>query len=638
MNMKKVLVRSLPVALAVHSTVAFSSTSYRRRSAGVMASYSHLASHSPESFTSMITETVNNTPLSEVSSTLSALPPSVALAVDPLMTNPTFWTSSVLLIIVGMLVAWDTIVERAREATPPAIASVIDNILIEMGSLGFIGLVLSAILNNPVSPLQTVVQHLSQDYLGDEELLLESFHFLHELFFQAAIVYFFGSAWMTQRVIDSIEFASDLAEEHIMDHKKRMTGDDSIDEESLAMEDYQTMLREYQDTRNLESKNVFVRELTMPMTERGTEALVIRERIQQEVLHLPEWFRLDKDLEEAFATQELNLIKIAPSTWLPLIPILALAASVDLSKHVANPGATEAVASSGYYLATPSVFYPLLALQLLKLGWGLFNFWKMATIKDMLIPRLLKSNTCSDSGAASTEMIAPARGENEFERENFSSTPWFINPIESIGAKPSSNRVQELFGTIGGNGIKFYFESIKLHTWLCVATLVAFAFQIIPRDLFAYFSHAEGVGLPSMLGPELIIQGAYAVMNLVFLFYVSPIAFMNFAIISCAERAVRSETPVEAEVAGAVPTLVGSKDAILFSDQGAKGSTKEVIAPSIPESMVEVAQNGMSPDTNMTYAFAYEAAPTPALLATGGATNSTFSPPSPHDRYLMYFT
>eukprot|EP00977_Amphora_coffeiformis_P017504 scaffold5771_cov171-Amphora_coffeaeformis.AAC.21 len=465
---------------------------------------------------------------------------------NPILASPVFWTTSVLLIIVGMLVAWDTLIERARQTTPPAIATVIDNILMEMGSLGFIGLVLSAALNNPVSPLQAVVAHFSETYLHDEELLLESFHFLHELFFQAAIAYFFGSAFMTQRVIDSIEFASDLAERNVMQHKRFMLFNDTnistgaagfkvqfeVDEEELATEDYEDMLRHYQEARAQEPKNIFLRELSMPMTERGTEALVIRERVQKNVMHLPEWFRLDKDLEEAFATEELNLIKISPSTWLPLIPVLALAASVDLSHDVANPGAAKAIASSGYFLATPGVFFPLLALQLLKLGWGLFNFWKMATIKDMLIPRL--ESPCTGC----VEEVTAAPGELAAERKSFDSTPWFAQPVESLFGQAPTNRVQELFGTIGANGPNFYFESIKLHTWLCVATLVAFAFQILPRDIMALISRADGVGLPDLLGPEIFVQASYAVMNMVFLFYVSPVAFMNFAIISCVERAV----------------------------------------------------------------------------------------------------
>ena len=37
-----------------------------------------------------------------------------------LLASPVFWTTSVLLIIVGMLVAWDELVERARQATPLA--------------------------------------------------------------------------------------------------------------------------------------------------------------------------------------------------------------------------------------------------------------------------------------------------------------------------------------------------------------------------------------------------------------------------------------------------------------------------------------------------------------------------------------
>jgi hypothetical protein len=56
---------------------------------------------------------------------------------DVLVHNPVFWSSSVMVTIVGLLLLWETFVEFAREKTPKAIIPVIDSMLVEMGFLSF---------------------------------------------------------------------------------------------------------------------------------------------------------------------------------------------------------------------------------------------------------------------------------------------------------------------------------------------------------------------------------------------------------------------------------------------------------------------------------------------------------------------
>ncbi len=77
----------------------------------------------------------------------------------------------------------------------------------------------------------------------------------------------------------------------------------------------------------------------------------------------------------------------------------------------------------------------------LKGAWGVFNYWKMAAIKSMLVPRLqLQSDN--------TLRIIPPRVESPKSRRAFSSTPDFLKPLEELAQEPPTTRVEELFGSV----------------------------------------------------------------------------------------------------------------------------------------------------------------------------------------------
>lgn len=97
---------------------------------------------------------------------------------DALVHSPVFWSSAVMVTIVALLAAWESLVEYAREATPKEIEPVIEKMLGEMGSLGFVGIVISLLLNRLAFGEE--VARLSEEYLGGREVLLETFEFLHE--------------------------------------------------------------------------------------------------------------------------------------------------------------------------------------------------------------------------------------------------------------------------------------------------------------------------------------------------------------------------------------------------------------------------------------------------------------------------
>lgn len=178
----------------------------------------------------------------------------------------------------------------------------------------------------------------------------------------------------------------------------------------------------------------------------------------------------------------------------------------------------------------------------IKGAWGVFNYWKMAAIKSMLVPRLQvrpEDNSLH---------IIPPRVECAESRAAFQSTPDFLKPLEGLEREPPRTRVEELFGHVGKGGPAFYLESIKLHTWICVASLVGFGFQIIPRDLYVLFDPDSHAGRPDLLVPEIAFFSGIVVVNL-FQLWLAPKTFLNFCLIECVNNLVSENEGIDAVTA-----------------------------------------------------------------------------------------
>jgi hypothetical protein len=126
------------------------------------------------SFPSILEDVVvTNLPTTQVITMESSA--TTAFSTSFLLHRPELWSGLIMLSIVGLLWLWDTIIENLKEETPPYIHQVIDAILAEMGGIGFIGLFISTILHNPIFHLSELLDHLSEEYLGNEEILFESY-------------------------------------------------------------------------------------------------------------------------------------------------------------------------------------------------------------------------------------------------------------------------------------------------------------------------------------------------------------------------------------------------------------------------------------------------------------------------------
>ena len=67
--------------------------------------------------------------------------------VESVVSVPAVWSAAVMVTLVGLLEAWEKFLHFARDVTPPAVQKVLDDLVGEISSLGFIGLVLTFLLS-----------------------------------------------------------------------------------------------------------------------------------------------------------------------------------------------------------------------------------------------------------------------------------------------------------------------------------------------------------------------------------------------------------------------------------------------------------------------------------------------------------
>ena len=289
--------------------------------------------------------------------------------------------------------------------------------------------------------------------------------------------------------------------------------------------------------------DTILQERRMTEVDRAGECLVARERILQQ-FPLPPEFEIEVYFEKIFGENLEETVELSPVTWLPLIPLIALENSVDLSRDVVSASSSNAFESCGYFFATPWVFYPTIFFQGLSLTWALFNFWKMASIKKMLLPTLVTD------GVNGEATLLPPRYTIDEIRSDFNSSPsifaWGEQFFTGGGAKtsPPRNTHEEIFGAVGAKFEHVYRDSIRFSTWLCVALIVYSTTQIVFRDMEALILHATTVGNPDGLMPELIAWIIFTA-SAVFQLSLAPTTFLNFCFVTSVEEYVRRDIVAE---------------------------------------------------------------------------------------------
>eukprot|EP00977_Amphora_coffeiformis_P007652 scaffold1690_cov182-Amphora_coffeaeformis.AAC.9 len=437
---------------------------------------------------------------------------------NPLL--PVLGSSGIMFVIVGLLYAWEGFVGWARQAVGKSLQPVVESILAEMGGLGFIGLLLQTFA--PAN--REFLEHLSVQLFGEEEILMETFEFLHTAFFQVGVGFFVAAGAMVALGIQKL-YEIETIEELQVD---LTTGACTVTPETLAR--YLPYAPQEQQERT--QQNLW-NEIAMSTEERAGKSLLMRYRLVEQN-NLPETFRIEKYIEGAFAENLLELVELSPLTWIYLIPVLALANSIDLSHDVINANSPNAFESSGFFFSTPWAILPSVFTVLSSSVWGIWNCWKMTEIKYMLLPRLGRTSSTGEVDV----LAAPI--DVKGLRENFNSSPSWVQPLEALWAKPAVTDYDRLFGMAGAAGLDLYRNSIKIQSWLCITNIVFFGTQIVPRDLGAILSGAQ-VGAPEYLTIELLTYGSFVVLSLLQLLFVSPRAFWNYCLVACLEEGVSRE-------------------------------------------------------------------------------------------------
>ena len=506
---------------------------------------------------------------------------------DPVLHSSIFWSTAIMLSIIFLLFSWEKTIASARSSLPDTLQPVVDSMLVEMGGLGFVGLILSVVVVN--GPLGSLIGQLSQQFLGDANILWQSYQFLDTAFFEVAIAFFVIAGITVASVvkqIESIEMVSraafDLNGDGVVELGEiaevlnvesvvvDLDGDGELSQEemSLALELVQppSLLDEIFRTEEIAK----------------AEALVVRERLVQTYGIVDDnSFKLENYFVKIFSRNLGDMVELSPLTWLPLIPVVAQGRSIDLSRDIVSASSPNAFGSCGEFISSTGYVAASTFFVALATVWGIWNFWKMVQIKDMLVPTLVRdaaaaTTTGSSGGGGSSAVLLPPRYEDDNQMKKFHSSPFPFGIVESIFTSPANrqarNNQEALFGAAGRHGPELYSNSIKLHTWFVVAQLVFYSSQIVARDVAAFGIMFDGssssnwnnvlssvvgssstsllmtsdvVGQPHMLLPELALYGFYCALVVGQLWLV-PKTFLDYCLVTSIEELVSADILTEA--------------------------------------------------------------------------------------------
>ncbi|KAL7575202.1 hypothetical protein ACA910_018689 [Epithemia clementina (nom. ined.)] len=458
--------------------------------------------------------------------------------------------------IVALLFSWEQAVNSARRSLPETLQPVVDSMLVEMGGLGFVGLFLSITVVD--GPLGAFVGTLSNQFLGDPAILLESFEFLHQAFFEVAVSFFVIAALTVVSVVQKVE-SLEMVSRAVFD----LDGDGDVTLGEIAQVlNVDCMVLDLDGNGELDEDEIryglqvapqatLWQEAFKTTNDIQAEALLVRERFLQEhvgfLIQQESSFRLESYFVKIFGRNLHEMVELSPLTWLPLVPVVALGESIDLSRDIVSARSVNAFQSCGEFLSSPGY----LAAQTISLGlaliWGLFNFWKMVQIKNMLLPTLVQTPPTPEKPKGDAVLLPP-RYQDDYFMQQFDSSPlFFVRWLESIWGRKGRHRHEQLFGTAGRRGPIIYRNSIKIHTWFVVAQLVFILGQIVARDLAAV---AQGippdlVGRPEFVMPELALYGVYTLL-LAGQLWLVPKTFLDYSLVTSIERLIEVDVLTQA--------------------------------------------------------------------------------------------
>ncbi|KAL7579123.1 hypothetical protein ACA910_019152 [Epithemia clementina (nom. ined.)] len=494
--------------------------------------------------------------------------------------------------IVLLLYSWEKTITSARNSLPETLQPVVNSMLVEMGGLGFVGLLLGVVVVH--GPVGVIIGQFSEAFLGDANILWQSYQFLDSAFFEVAIAFFVIAGITVASVVKQVENIETVSRAAF-----DLNGDGVVELGEIAhVLNVDSVVVDLDGDGHLSDEEIHLalelipplsvwNELTRTDKMAKAEALVVRERlIETYKIVDDESFQLENYFVKIFGRNLEEMVELSPLTWLPLIPVVAQGRSIDLSRHIVSASSPNAFGSCGEFLASSGYVAASTFFCGLATVWGVWNFWKMVQIKHMLVPTLIRDaahgnddgdNNKADNAEPSNAVLLPPRYEDVRWMNKFNSSPFPFNIVETLFTprhkREPRNNQEALFGAAGQYGPKLYRNSIKLHTWFVVAQLVFYSSQIVARDLAALsLLHktattttvgggsvpplwvaesivVDGVtntiGRPDLLLPELALFGFYCCLAIGLLWLV-PKTFLDYSLVTSIEKLVSAPILTEA--------------------------------------------------------------------------------------------
>eukprot|EP00977_Amphora_coffeiformis_P023781 scaffold14226_cov186-Amphora_coffeaeformis.AAC.8 len=421
--------------------------------------------------------------------------------------------------MVALIWLWTKAMRSFRARVPITLKPAMESVFSTVCGLGVIGAISGGVLGLP--GVEPALEPISKDWFGNKETLFTNISFFQDTYLQLGVIFFLSVVAMILVGLGKLDDIDEI-QDAIVD---QATGYRVTPEKLLP---YYTE-REFNRPPEQPGYTGISREIFMPKKEWSAKILLLRNLVMDQVPSLPDDFRVEALIEESFAQNMYRAVQIPTLAWCFAVPILAFLNAVDLSHGVINASVIQAPKSAGHFIEENAIFTPAISAVIVSSIWSYWNCWKMTQIKYMILPKLEPDPL--DGGLP---VIRPPPIYNDYQCENFDSSPPALRRVEQAWSKPPKTAFDDLFGAIGSAGLEFYGNSIKYQAWLNLAILISIGLQILPRDLEVLLAGAKA-GNPSLVPVELFVYGAMTLISIFELTVVTPRTFWNYCIIASME-------------------------------------------------------------------------------------------------------
>ena len=391
------------------------------------------------------------------------------------------WTLFTTALVLAFGQAFESFTHAVRHRVPSSLVAVVEAILSEITTLGFMGLTVGTLqMSSADSPLG----QLSQRFLGNPHELFELFENVDSSLFPITIAFVTACTVIMGTVTLQFETFRRSTQAELLQAK--LTEDQEREAcqgaGAVSTPEECAVARE----RSQSANGILLRSMAIPSTdgvrpsalsalnefgrsaqERRAEFLRFRSRFIEQAradgFAIADDFQFGKYLARTAAEDLKTLVSIEPvqlaKVWMPLmvceLGLLAVSGGVD-----------------GDFL--PSLFG---LAQIPIATWSAWNYARLWSIKQALVPQLgVLHDVPPATGAPSAVIykLLPPRYALLNGAFNAPTALDFLNVVERLFERPALSAHDRLFGPLGSGGADFYLSSMKLNLFSAVVSLAFF--------------------------------------------------------------------------------------------------------------------------------------------------------------------